>query len=69
MANTQRLLVDYIHGVWRQYSGELLQAVDIDDMKLYSEMEWRDLLTTKMHAREEKRWCQGVQTKAKLRSY
>jgi hypothetical protein len=66
-----RMLVDDIHGVWRQYSDELLQAIelDIDDMKLYSEMEWRNLLTTKMHAREEKRWRQGVQSKAKLRTY
>src|SRR5690606_37517769 len=66
-----RMLVDDIHGVWRQYSDELLQAIELDigDMKLYSEMEWRNLLTTKMHAREEKRWRQGVQSKAKLRTY
>ena len=35
------MLVDDIHGVWRQYSDELLQAVelDVDTMKLYSEMD------------------------------
>ena len=32
-------------------------------------MEWRNLVTTKMHAREERRWRQGTQTKAKLRTY
>ena len=49
---------------------ELLQAVelDVDTMKLYSEMEWRNLVTTKMHARE-RRWRQGTQAKAKLRTY
>ena len=65
------MLVDDVHGVWRQYSDELLQAVelDVDTMKLYREMEWRNLVTTKMHAREERRWRQGTQAKAKLRTY
>ena len=59
------MLVDDIHGVWRQYLDELRQAVELDVnvMKLYSEMEWRNLVTTKIHAREERRWRQGCKRK------
>ena len=59
------MLVDDVHGVWRQYSDELLQAVelDVDVMKLYNEMEWKNLATTKIHAREERRWRQWCKRK------
>lgn len=65
------MLVDDARGVWREYSDELLQEIelDVDDMKFYSEKEWRSLITSKVHSREERRWGQGLQAKAKLRTY
>ena len=66
-----RILADDIHGVWSVFSNELLHAIEIDvvDMNLHSEREWRNLVTNRTHRKEEKRWREGLQAKAKLRTY
>ena len=66
-----RILADDIHGVWSVYSKERLHAIelDVEDMNLHSEREWRNLVTNRTHRKEEKRWREGLQAKAKLRTY
>ena len=66
-----RILIDEIQGVWRVYSDDLLQAMDLDveDMDLYCEYEWRNLVTRLTQAKEENRWRNGMQAKSKLRTY